>query len=110
MPLILKGKKKKVIIISSGMADDSLTAKYEIEGGGPYSISKSGVNTVVVKFSAEYAKDGVLFMSICPGIVDTGNFDNCKSAQSLALCDQTLSMNCSQHIPIFGTLADNILQ
>ncbi|KIV88554.1 hypothetical protein PV10_08227 [Exophiala mesophila] len=81
MPLILKGKKKKVIVISSGMADNSLTAKYELEGGGPYSISKSGVNTAVAKFSAEYAKDGVLFMSICPGMVDTGNFDNLTEHQ-----------------------------
>lgn len=89
VPLILKGEKKKVIAISSGMADDALTAKYELEGGGPYSISKAGTNTIVAKFSAEYAKDGVLFMSICPGMVNTGALENCRSAQSSPLHDQT---------------------
>lgn len=93
VPLILKGEKKKVIAISSGMADDVLTAKYEIEGGGPYSISKAGTNTIVAKFSAEYSKDGVLFMSICPGMVDTGALANCRSAQRFPFHDQT----CPRH-------------
>ncbi len=73
LPLILKGQKKKVIAITSGMADIELVAKYGIEVGGPYSVSKAGTNAVVAKYSAEYAKDGVLFMSICPGMVDTGH-------------------------------------
>jgi NAD(P)-dependent dehydrogenase (short-subunit alcohol dehydrogenase family) len=76
MPLILKGDKKKVIAISSGMADDSLTNKYAIEGGAPYSISKAAMNTAIAKFNAQYAEQGVLFMSICPGFVNTGQNDN----------------------------------
>ncbi|EXJ90068.1 hypothetical protein A1O3_03136 [Capronia epimyces CBS 606.96] len=73
LPLILKGEKKKVIAISSGMADIELITKYDLEIGGPYAVSKAGANAVVAKYSAEYAKDGVLFISICPGVVDTGN-------------------------------------
>ena len=76
MPLILKGKTKKVLAITSGLADADWTAKYDIDWNAPYAISKAGLNMVVAKFSAQYRKDGVLFMSICPGSVDTGYFDN----------------------------------
>jgi NAD(P)-dependent dehydrogenase (short-subunit alcohol dehydrogenase family) len=76
LPLILKGKAKKVITISSGMGDFEMARKYNIFEDGSYSISKAAVNMAVAKFSAEYAKEGVLFLSICPGLVETGNFDN----------------------------------
>lgn len=75
VPLILKGQQKKVIAISSGMADLDLISKFDIEVSGPYAAGKAANNVVVAKFGAEYAKDGVLFMSICPGVVDTGHFD-----------------------------------
>ena len=75
MPLILKGQQKKVIAISSGHADLDLISKYDIEATGPYAVAKAGLNVIVAKFGAEYAKDGVLFMSISPGVVDTGNLD-----------------------------------
>lgn len=71
IPLVLKGNAKKVIAISSGVADDVLTAKYDLESSAPYAISKAGLNTAVAKFSAQYRKDGVLFLSISPGVVDT---------------------------------------
>ncbi|KAJ0318051.1 hypothetical protein COL5a_010798 [Colletotrichum fioriniae] len=73
LPLILKGDVKKVIAISSGMADHEMVNQYRLEVSAPYSISKTGVNMAVSKFHAQYAPDGVLFMSICPGIVDTGH-------------------------------------
>lgn len=66
---------KKVVFISSGNADLDLISKYEIEVTGPYSLEKAATNVAVAKFHAEYAKDGVLFMSISPGVVDTGHFD-----------------------------------
>jgi NAD(P)-dependent dehydrogenase (short-subunit alcohol dehydrogenase family) len=78
MPLILKGKTKKVLAISSGMADNEFTAKYDIVWNAPYAISKAALNMAVAKFSAQYRKDGVLFMAICPGSVNTGYFDNRK--------------------------------
>jgi len=78
LPLILKGQQKKVIYISSGHADLDLISKYEVEQAGIYSVGKAATNTVVAKFGAEYAKDGVLFMSISPGVVDTGHLDTAK--------------------------------
>jgi NAD(P)-dependent dehydrogenase (short-subunit alcohol dehydrogenase family) len=72
VPLILKGTAKKVVAITSGMGDIELVRKHNVYEEGPYAISKAALNMVVAKFSAEYAKDGVLFLSVCPGLVDTG--------------------------------------
>jgi NAD(P)-dependent dehydrogenase (short-subunit alcohol dehydrogenase family) len=73
MPLILKGDAKKVISISSGMADNDLVTKFGIYEAGPYTLSKSAMNMVMSKFQSEYEKDGVLFLSVSPGLVDTEN-------------------------------------
>ncbi len=53
------------------MADIDLAAKYDIESAAPYSISKAALNAAVAKFAAQYKKDGILFMAICPGVVAT---------------------------------------
>lgn len=36
----------------------------------------------MAKFSAQYARDGVLVMSICPGMVDTQSLDGGKLTRS----------------------------
>lgn len=76
MPLVLKGNAKKVITISTGMADIDLITKFGVASAPSYAISKAAMNAAVAKFAAQYGKDGVLFMSISPGLVDTGAFDN----------------------------------
>lgn len=58
------------------MSDTDFVAKYDVVVAAPYSISKAAMNLAVAKYSAEYAKDGVLFLSISPGYVDTGNSGN----------------------------------
>jgi NAD(P)-dependent dehydrogenase (short-subunit alcohol dehydrogenase family) len=86
VPLVLKGRVKKVIAISTGMADNDLVAKYDLDPAAPYSISKAALNAAVAKFAAQYRKDGVLFMSICPGVVATEmNNGKANSMQSVLL-------------------------
>ena len=68
---------KKVIALSSGLADPKMVLDFNIDVAASYAISKAALNFAITKFSAEYAKDGVLFMSISPGLVDTGHFNNC---------------------------------
>jgi len=75
MPLVLKGNVKKVATISTGLADQELAIKYGIYEAAPYSISKAAMNMTTVKFQAEYQKDGVLFLSLSPGSVNTGQYD-----------------------------------
>jgi NAD(P)-dependent dehydrogenase (short-subunit alcohol dehydrogenase family) len=76
LPLVLKGNVKKIVTLSSGMGDIEMARTFNVFENGPYSISKAAVNMAVAKFSAEYAKEGVLFLSVCPGMVETGNYDN----------------------------------
>lgn len=76
MPLVLKSSIKKVIAISSGMGDPELAVKLDLYESPPYAISKIALNMAIAKFQAEYNKDGVLFLAICPGVVNTGQFDN----------------------------------
>ncbi|TVY73125.1 putative oxidoreductase [Lachnellula suecica] len=73
IPLILAGKTKKVIAISTGAADTEMTLKPDMYQATAYSITKAALNMAVAKFSAVYRETGVLFMAICPGAVDTGS-------------------------------------
>lgn len=76
LPLVMKGKVKKVITISSGHADLDLINNFEIETSALYSASKAAMNVIVAKFNAQYKKDGILFVSISPGAVEVGHFVN----------------------------------
>lgn len=61
------------------MADLDMTNKYRLTPGAPYSISKAALNMAVGKFHAQYSEQGVLFLSICPGMVNTGHYDSGES-------------------------------
>lgn len=82
LPLVLKGNVKKVIAISSGHADLDLINNVGIEVSALYSAFKAATNVIVAKFSAQYKKDGVLFMSMSPGAVDVGHYDSGKHPRS----------------------------
>lgn len=81
LPLVQRGRVKKVIAISSGFGDVDLTSSFDIYDSGPYSISKAALNMAVAKYSAEFSKDGLLFLSISPGMVDTGHFNDLTDEQ-----------------------------
>lgn len=76
LPLVMKGKVKKVITISSGAADLDFINDLEIETSAVYAASKAALNVIVAKFNAQYKKDGVLFVSISPGAIEVGHFAN----------------------------------
>lgn len=74
LPLIRKGQAKKIITISSGMADIDLIKDYDISGSVAYSVSKAATNALVAKYHALLGrKEGVLFLSLSPGVVDTSS-------------------------------------
>ncbi|KAI1172256.1 NAD(P)-binding protein [Nemania sp. FL0916] len=74
LPQIRNSKIKKVIAISSGVADNNWTNDFEIVPTSLNAISKAALNTVTAKFNAQYKKEGILFLSVCPGLVETGHF------------------------------------
>ncbi|KAH8893324.1 NAD(P)-binding protein [Thozetella sp. PMI_491] len=88
MPLILKGSVKKVLLLSTGLADMEMTNKWSLYQGAPYSISKTAANAMVAKYNAEYGKDGVLFLAVCPGAVATGHNANPNEEELVHLMDQ----------------------
>ncbi|OTA66013.1 NAD(P)-binding protein [Hypoxylon sp. EC38] len=84
LPLIRKGKAKKVIAISSGMSDVDLVRNFELDMAAPYAMSKAAMNFAVAKYHAEFHSEGILFMSICPGVVETsGHTDPTVSPREL---------------------------
>lgn len=89
LPLVMKGKVKKVIAITTGLADLNLTNDCDVDICALYGASKAALNVVVAKFNAQYKKDGVLFMSISPGLVEVGRYANCEYSLPCSL--KTLS-------------------
>lgn len=79
MPLVLKGKAKRVIALSSGHGDLDLIRDISIKVSTPYAVSKAALNALIAKYDAAYRSEGVLFLSISPGIVDTGAFSERES-------------------------------
>ncbi|OAP62047.1 hypothetical protein AYL99_04250 [Fonsecaea erecta] len=71
LPLIKKGRVKKVVTLTSGMGDLDFVNDLGIWESAPYSMSKAAVNIAVAKYSARYKDEGILFISISPGVVDT---------------------------------------
>lgn len=72
LPLIRAGNEKKIITISSGMADTELINRFGVPVAAPYSISKAATNALVAKYNAALGKsEGILFLALSPGLVDT---------------------------------------
>lgn len=72
IPLIRKGQMKKVITMSTGMADADLITKFEVANASSYAVSKAGTNMLVAKYHASLGtSENILFLAISPGFVDT---------------------------------------
>jgi NAD(P)-dependent dehydrogenase (short-subunit alcohol dehydrogenase family) len=71
LPLIRKGKEKKIIVLSSGFADIEFTRTAEIPFHIPYSISKVAIGMLVAKYAVELKSEGIMTLSMAPGWVDT---------------------------------------
>ncbi|KAI1825869.1 NAD(P)-binding protein [Xylaria intraflava] len=75
LPQIRNGKAKKVIALSSGMADDDFTNNFDVTISSLNAMGKAAMNTATAKYNAQYKKEGILFLNICPGVVNTGHLD-----------------------------------
>lgn len=77
------------LLIYKFKADDcsDFINQSHIGHGAPYAISKAGVNALVAKLGAAYEGEGILFISLCPGMVDT------TAAQNAAKCTPSLLEN-----------------
>ncbi|KAF7365580.1 NAD(P)-binding protein [Mycena venus] len=71
LPLVKKGSGKKVLILSTGLADVDSTVYAGVIGQVTYSIAKVALNMAVAKYAATYKDEGIIFLAISPGIVAT---------------------------------------
>jgi NAD(P)-dependent dehydrogenase (short-subunit alcohol dehydrogenase family) len=94
MPLVLKGTAKKVFALSTGLGEVDFTRENDMWMASSYSVSKAALNMVIAKFSAEFREQGVLFLAISPGVVDTG-FSR-ESLTCAHACERKLTY--SQHL------------
>lgn len=62
---------KKVITLSTGIAEPEFLEKTGIYFIGPYSISKVATNMVVTKYSIQFKEEGFVFVALSPGFVNT---------------------------------------
>ncbi|KDQ20847.1 hypothetical protein BOTBODRAFT_61929 [Botryobasidium botryosum FD-172 SS1] len=69
LPLILKGTLKKVAIISTGAADLDFTLTSNFTYLAEYLIAKTRVDIAFSEYAERYREEGVLFISISPGMV-----------------------------------------
>lgn len=60
------------------MADLDFTLNFSIPTAAPYSISKAALNMMIVKYHNVYKGEGILFMGVSPGLVDTGEDKICE--------------------------------
>jgi len=71
LPLIRQGSVKKVVNLSTGIADLDLINKIDFAISAPYAASKAASNIVVAKYAAALKEEGILFLSMSPGFVST---------------------------------------
>jgi len=71
LPLLRAGEMKKCIIISSGMGSVRFVLNNNMTFAPGYSVSKAALNLAVAKLAVQYKEDGVVFLSISPGLVKT---------------------------------------
>lgn len=62
---------KKIIYITSGLANLDFILASEIPNLLGYSVSKMGMNIMIAKYAAELAPEGILTLALSPGWVAT---------------------------------------
>ncbi|KAK7026195.1 hypothetical protein R3P38DRAFT_1027529 [Favolaschia claudopus] len=73
LPLLKNGSTKKVLTLSSALGHLGFTRESNAAGQVSYGIAKAALNMVIAKFAADLREEGVLFLAICPGMVDTSS-------------------------------------
>ena len=71
LPLVRKSNIKKIIVITTGLADRDMTEKSTISFSLIYSSMKAALNMVVAKYAVELKSEGIKLLALSPGLVDT---------------------------------------
>jgi len=71
LPLIRAGDAKRVISLSTGIADVPSTLQIGFPSAAPYCISKAALNMAVAKYAVRFRAEGIVFLALSPGLVNT---------------------------------------
>ncbi|KAI0792952.1 short-chain dehydrogenases/reductase [Irpex lacteus] len=71
LPLLRAGKGKKVLTISTTLGSPKITNSSNFADFAGYSISKAGLNLAMAKFAARFRDEGMVFLTVSPGLVKT---------------------------------------
>jgi NAD(P)-dependent dehydrogenase (short-subunit alcohol dehydrogenase family) len=71
LSLVRAGQEKKVIFITSQSGDIEFTRRTGFATLVGYSVSKIGMEMIMTKYACELAGEGIKFLSLAPGWVDT---------------------------------------
>ncbi|KAH9946746.1 hypothetical protein B0H21DRAFT_742225 [Amylocystis lapponica] len=71
LPLVRAGTVKTVVSLSTGIADTDFVRAAGHALSAPYCISKAALNMVVAKYAARFKDEGVVFLALSPGLVNT---------------------------------------
>ncbi|KAL7820615.1 hypothetical protein V8C26DRAFT_392736 [Trichoderma gracile] len=75
LPLIERGEMKKIVHITSTMANPEFIVASGVDYALAYAIAKAGMNVQVAKYAAELAPKGIKTLALCPGWVDTWEWE-----------------------------------
>jgi NAD(P)-dependent dehydrogenase (short-subunit alcohol dehydrogenase family) len=81
---MLKQKSGCVVSITAALADRPIAG----ENGSVSMITKGGLNSATQNLAIEYAKDGIRFNAVAPGVVDTPMHRNAPNDSALQPTDQ----------------------
>jgi NAD(P)-dependent dehydrogenase (short-subunit alcohol dehydrogenase family) len=82
LPLIEKGKGKRIVHLSTAMADAQTIIKSGIANVVDYAVAKGAMNVLVAKYAVELEPKGIKVVAISPGWVDT--FEGSQSEFTLS--------------------------
>ncbi|KAF2812003.1 short-chain dehydrogenases/reductase [Mytilinidion resinicola] len=71
LPLVRQSSIKKIIVLTSGLADLEGTKSGGLASAVVYSALKAALNMVVLKYSIELKEEGVVFLALSPGVINT---------------------------------------
>lgn len=80
LPLVRKGQQKKILVVTSSMGSPAFALDALSDNCIAYSTSKAALNMIVAKYALACKDDGVIFLSVSPGLVKTmpgGEWLNC---------------------------------
>ncbi len=71
LPLLRAGVTKNCIIIGSSLGSTRVAQRTGVIKYSGYSMSKAALNIAAVRYASRYKDEGVIFLSITPGLVKT---------------------------------------